>query len=226
MISARKNQQGFGAIEIFLITLVLIVIVAVAGYALRKKTSTPPVTTTKTATSSSSTNSTSSSGAWRDTNILSAITSAGQTVVSHKQVTVSADVDWVDTSLQISSGQHLWITTNSADKWTGNPQYFPYSDANGLSSYPGGYRIDANANVESLIGFVGSTPTEVAEQDISVGASAGGPGGVTAPGLFEVGNTLTNFTPSVTGEVWLRNNDNTNLDSDVGQQVAEVWVTS
>lgn len=221
----KKNEYGFGAIEILLITLVLIVIVAVLGYALRHKSSTPPTEAPKTSTSSS-TNNTTMSSAWRDTNILSEITSAGQTVASHKQVTVSADVDWVDTGLQISSGQHLWITTSSADKWTGNPQYFPYSDANGLSSYPGGYRIDADANVESLIGFIGSTPTEVAEQDISVGAPAGGSGGVTAPGLFEVGNTLKDLNPSTTGEIWLRNNDNTNLDSDVGQQVAEVWVAN
>ena len=127
-----------------------------------------------------------------------------------KIVTVDADAPWVDTGLSIASGQHLWADTRSDGTWSGNPKYFPYSDANGLPVYPGAYRIDAGAQVDSLIGFVGSTPVNVPEVSVGASAKPGGPGGVANPGFVAVGDTLTSFAPSTTGAIWLRNNDSTN----------------
>ncbi|HTA96536.1 MAG TPA: hypothetical protein VK730_02705 [Solirubrobacteraceae bacterium] len=164
--------------------------------------------------------------AWRDPTIASAISAAGQTVVAQKIVTVDADAPWVDTDLSIVSGQHLWADTRSDGTWSGNPKYFPYSDANGLPVYPGAYRIDAGAQVDSLIGFVGSTPVNVPEVSVGASAQPGGPGGVTNPGFVAVGDTLTSFAPSTTGAIWLRNNDSTNYYSDVGRQIVKVIVTA
>jgi hypothetical protein len=224
VIALKKNEYGFGIVEAFL--LILIIIVVCVGGWLVDKYKTPKSTPITLQSRSSSPSSSPLSGPWRDPNMTAEIAAAGQSIVDQKQVTVSAQVDWVNTDLKVAVGQHLWVDTKAAGKWSGNPQYFPYSDANGLTTYPGGYRVDANANVLSLIGFVGSQPPEVAEQDITLGTPAGGPGGVTNPGLFEPGNTLKNFAPGVAGTVWLRNNDNTNIDSDVGLQVAKVLITS
>ncbi|HTC59705.1 MAG TPA: hypothetical protein VK691_06240 [Solirubrobacteraceae bacterium] len=164
--------------------------------------------------------------AWRDPTIATAIGAAGQTVVAQKIVTVDADAPWVATDLSISPGQHLWADTRSDGNWSGNPKYFPYSDANGLPVYPGAYRIDAGAQVDSLIGFVGSTPVNVPEVSVGASAQPGGPGGVTNPGFVAVGDTLTSFAPSTTGAIWLRNNDSTNYYSDVGRQIVKVIVTA
>ena len=164
--------------------------------------------------------------AWRDPAIAAAISAAGQTVVAQKIVTVAADAPWVDSGLSVSSGEHLWADTRSDGKWSGNPQYFPYSDANGLPVYPGAYRVDANAQVDSLIGFIGSPPVNVPEVSVGLSAQPGGPGGITNPGFVAIGDTLMNFAPSTTGTVWLRNNDNTNYDSDVGRQIVKVIVTA
>jgi hypothetical protein len=160
--------------------------------------------------------------AWRDPKIVAAISAAGQTVLAQKVVTVAANAPWVDSGLSVSSGKHLWVDTRTDGKWSGNPQYFPYSDANGLPVYPGQYRVDANAPVESLIGFVGSAPVNAPEVLVGASARPGGPGGITNPGFLAVGDTLTNFVPSTTGAVWLRNNDNTNYYSDVGHQIVKL----
>ena len=202
-----------GAVSVVLFIVLIIVLIIIGVKATNKDTS---IGTTAASQSKS----------WRDPNIAKEITSAGQTISHQTQVTVGANVDWVDTGLSINSGQHLWSDTRGDGTWSGNPQYFAYSDANGLTTYPGGYKIDSKANVLSLIGFVGANPPNISEQSISVGAQSGGPGGITDPGFFEPGNTLKNFTPTKSGEVWLRNNDNTNLGSDVGQQIAKVFVTS
>lgn len=156
---------------------------------------------------------------WRDPTILATISSSGQAVVAQKIVTVEVTAPWVGTGLSIAPGQHLWTDTRSDGKWTGNPQFFPYSDANGLgpSVYQSCWQVDAKAPVESLIGFIGSSPPNVPE---------GCRGGITDPGFVEVGNTLTNFTPKTTGAIWLRTNDNTNHISNVGQQIVKVLVTA
>jgi hypothetical protein len=157
--------------------------------------------------------------AWRDPTILTAISSAGQTVVSQKVITVPVTAPWVDTGLSIAGSQHLWADTRSDGHWTGNPQFFPYSDANGLgpSVYQNCWKIDSSAPVESLIGFIGSSPRNVPE---------GCRGGTTDPGFVAIGNTLTNFPPTTTGEIWLRTNDNTNHISNIGQQIVKVLLTT
>lgn len=164
--------------------------------------------------------------AWRDPAIVSAIGAAGQTIVAQKVVTVPANAPWVDTGLSLASGEHFWADTRSDGKWSGNPRYFPYSDANGLSVYPGAYRIDADAQVDSLIGFIGNDPVNAPEVSVGVSSKPGGPGGITNPGFVAVGDTLMNFAPSTTGKVWLRNNDNTNYYSDVGHQIVKVIVAA
>ncbi len=164
--------------------------------------------------------------AWRDPAIAAAISTDGQTVIAQKIVTVAADAPWVDTGLSVSSGEHLWADTRSDGKWSGNPKYFPYSDANGLPVYPGAYRVDADAQVDSLIGFIGSTPVNAPEVSVGVSTQPGGSGGITNPGFVAVGDTLTNFASSTVGRIWLRNNDNTNYYSDVGQQIVKVIVTT
>ncbi|HEY5194280.1 MAG TPA: hypothetical protein VIJ39_10480 [Solirubrobacteraceae bacterium] len=163
---------------------------------------------------------------WRDPAISATISSAHQAVTSQKIVTVPADAPWVNTGLSIAPGDHLWTDTRSDGKWSGNPKYFPYSDANGLSVYPGQYRVDAKADVESLIGFIGSPPPTTKEVSVGLSAPSGGAGGTNNPGFFEAGNTLLNFAPQTTGTIWLRNNDNTNYFSDVGKQIVKVMVTS
>ena len=157
--------------------------------------------------------------AWRDPTISAGISAAGQKVVSQKVITVEVTEPWVDTGLSIASGQRLWTDTRSDGKWSGNPQFFPFSDANGEgpSVYQSCWKIDDNAPVESLIGFIGSPPPNVPE---------GCRGGITNPGFFEAGDTLTNFTPVTTGEIWLRTNDNTNHISNVGKQIVKVIVTA
>jgi hypothetical protein len=156
---------------------------------------------------------------WRDPGILAAISSAGQNVVSQTVTTVDVTAPWVNTGLSISPGQHLWTDTRSDGKWTGNPRFFPYSDANGLgpSVYQNCWQVDNQAPVESLIGFICSPPANVPE---------GCRGGITNPGFLAVGNTLLNFTPKTSGAIWLRTNDNTNHISNVGQQIVKVLVTS
>jgi hypothetical protein len=156
---------------------------------------------------------------WRDPTILATISSSGQTVVSQKVITVEVTAPWVNTGLSIATGQHLWTDTRSDGKWTGNPQFFPYSDANGLgpSVYQNCWQVDTKAPVESLIGFIGSSPPNVPE---------GCRGGITDPGFVEIGNTLANFAPKTTGTIWLRTNDNTNHISNVGQQIVKVIVTT
>ena len=159
-----------------------------------------------------------SAAPWRDPGISAAIAAAGQTILSQKIVTVEVTAPWVPTGVSIAAGQHLWTDTRSDGKWTGNPRFFPYSDANGLgpSVYQPCWKIDDDAPVESLIGFVGNTPVNVPE---------GCRGGTTNPGFFEAGNTLSNYAPQTTGPIWLRTNDNTNHISNVGQQVVKVIVT-
>jgi|ERR1700722_991376 len=164
--------------------------------------------------------------AWRDPTITTAISAAGQTLVAQKVVTVAADAPWVDTGLSVSPGEHLWADTRSDGKWSGNPKYFPYSDARGLPVYPGQYRVDADAQVDSLIGFVGDTPVNAPEVSVGLSAGPGGQGGITNPGFVGVGNTLANFVPATTGKIWLRNNDNTNYYSDVGHQIVKVILTT
>jgi len=163
---------------------------------------------------------------WRAPTILAKIKSAGQRAISQKIVTVAANAPWVDTGLSVAAGEHLWTDTRSDGKWSGNPRFFPYSDANGLSVYPGGYRVDAKAAVLSLIGFLGSSPPTPREESIGVSVPAGGGGGVTNPGFVEIGNTLLDFAPTNPGELWLRNNDNTNSISDVGKQIVKVLITT
>lgn len=154
-----------------------------------------------------------------------AISSAGQTVLAQKILMVAATSPWVGGGLSISPGEHLWVDTRTDGQWSGNPHYFPFSDANGLPVYPGQYRVDADAPVESLIGFIGSAPVNAHE--VSVGASSrpGGPGGIANPGFVAIGDTLKNYSPATTGPIWLRNNDNTNYYSDVGHQLVKLIVT-
>jgi hypothetical protein len=167
----------------------------------------------------------SSSTTWRDPSLAVAMRTAHQHVVQEATVTVLAKAPWMQTGLRIARGEHLWADTRSDGRWSGNPQLFPYSDANGLPAYPGGYRVYAHAPVESLIGFVGDAPLTPPEVNIPVSTPAGGPGGITNPGFVKVGNALLNYVPMTTGAIWLRNNDNTNYYSDLGQQIARVIVT-
>lgn len=168
----------------------------------------------------------SSEPAWRDPHISSSIGAAHQRVLSQKIVTVAADAPWVSTGLSIAPGEHLWTDTRTDGKWSGNPKYFPYSDANGLAVYPGQYRVYAGAQVDSLIGFIGSPPLNAPEVSVSISAAPGGPGGLTNPGFVKLGNTLLNFAPQTSGPIWLRNNDNTNYYSDVGKQIVKVILTT
>ncbi|MFZ1155858.1 MAG: hypothetical protein WAN93_13235 [Solirubrobacteraceae bacterium] len=164
--------------------------------------------------------------AWRDPTMSASIRAAGQTVVSQKTVTVPANAPWVSTGLSVAPGNRLWTDTRSDGRWSGNPKYFPYSDANGLSLYQGQYRVDAKANVESLIGFIGGAPPRPREVSVGLSTPPGGPGGEANPGFFEAGNMLLNLAPQALGAIWLRNNDNTNYFSDVGRQIVKVIVTS
>jgi hypothetical protein len=157
--------------------------------------------------------------AWRDPAIVASIAAAGQKIVSQTVITVEVTAPWVDTGLSIAAGQHLWADTRSDGRWTGNPQFFPYSDANGLgpSVYKNCWQVDDEAPVESLIGFVGSPPPNVPE---------GCRGGISNPGFVAVGDTLKDFQPKTAGTIWLRTNDNTNHISNVGQQIVKVIVTA
>lgn len=155
-----------------------------------------------------------------------AISAARQTVLAQKILTVAATSPWVDSGLSVSPSQHLWADTRTDGRWSGNPQYFPFSDANGLPVYPGQYRVDASAPVESLIGFIGSVPVNAHEVSVGVSSRPGGLGGITNPGFVSLGDTLKNYAPATTGPIWLRNNDNTNHYSDVGHQIVKLIVTS
>ena len=163
---------------------------------------------------------------WRDPTIAAAIGAARQTVFAQKVLTVAANAPWVESGLSVSPGEHLWVDTRTDGRWSGNPRYFPYSDANGLPVYPGQYRVDANAPVESLIGFIGSTPVNAPEVSVGTSARPGGPGGITSPGFLAVGDRLRNFAPSASGPIWFRNNDNTNYYSDVGHQIVKLILTT
>ncbi len=164
--------------------------------------------------------------AWRDPSIATAISAAGQTVLSQRVLTVAADAPWVDSGLSIVSGQHLWADTRSDGRWSGNPKYYPYSDANGLPVYQGAYRVDASAQVDSLIGFVGNTPVNAPQVSVGFSVPPGGPGGIANPGFVAVGDTLIDFAPATAGTIWFRNNDNTNYYSDVGRQIVKVILTT
>jgi hypothetical protein len=146
-------------------------------------------------------------------------------VSAQTTVTVHANQPWVNTGLSVATGQRVWVDTRSDGQWSGNPKLFAYSDANGSPVYPGQYRVYANAPVLSLIGFVGGHPPTHRQVSVSVGTPSGGSGGLRRPGLFEVGDTLQSFSPPTTGTLWLRNNDNTNAISDVGEQTARIYVT-
>lgn len=163
--------------------------------------------------------------AWRAPALSAAIRAAGQHILSERVTTVLASAPWVLTGLSIARGERLWVDTRSDGRWSGNPRLFPYADANGLPSYPGRYRVYAKAPVESLIGFVGSSPLTPPEVDVPVGSPGGGPGGISSPGFVEIGNVLLDYKPTTTGAIWLRNNDNTNYYSDVGRQIVRVIVT-
>jgi hypothetical protein len=164
--------------------------------------------------------------AWRDPAIAKAIAASGQKIVAQRITIVGANKPWIDTGLSAPPGAHLWIDTRSDGRWSGNPQLFPYSDARGLPVYPGQYRVDAKAAVLSLIGFVGPSPPTPSEVLVRRGAHSGGKGGITDPGFIEIGNTLKNFTPATSGEIWLRNNDNTNYYSDSGRQFVKTILTA
>jgi hypothetical protein len=154
---------------------------------------------------------------WRDPGISAAIGSTGQTIVSQKILTVQVTANWVPTGFSITAGQHLWIDTRTDGQWSGNPQFFPFSDADGLGSsvYKNCWKIDDDAPVESLIGFAGGSPINVPE---------GCQGGTTNPGFFKVGDLLKDYSPQTTGPIWLRTNDNTNHFSNVGKQIVKVIV--
>jgi hypothetical protein len=163
---------------------------------------------------------------WRDAKIHSQIAAAKERIRHRAVVTVAAADPWVNSGLSSRAGQRLWTTTRSDGLWSGNPAYYPFSDANGLPIYQGRYRVDSGAPVESLIGFVGARPVNAPEVSIPVGAPRGGPGGISNPGLLALGDTRLNYAPRTHGRIWLRNNDNTNYFSDVGHQIVEVIVTS
>lgn len=163
---------------------------------------------------------------WRAPTISTKIAAARQKIVSQRIVTVAANAPWVDTGVSIRPREHLWADTRTDGRWTGNPRFFPYSDANGLPVYPGKYRVDAKAPVLSLIGFVGGSPVTPPEVSVGISARPGGPGGVTDPGFLEIGNNLFDHAPKTSGKIWLRNNDNTNYVSDIGRQVVKVILTA
>jgi len=167
-----------------------------------------------------------SSGSFRDPNISNEITLAGQKIIFVNTGVIKANVDWVNTDLKVQTGEYIWSTTASNGEWSGNPKYYGYSDANGLNTYPAGYKIDSKANALSLIGFIGSSPPEVSQQQISVNTPAGGSGGENVVGMFEPGNTLKDYFATSSGTIWLRNNDNTNYRSDVGSQTVRLFITA
>lgn len=175
--------------------------------------------------SSRSTTTASTRPSWRDPGISATIQAHGETALNQRVLTVQAKSTWVDTGLSIGPGKRLWVDTATNGQWSGNPQYFPFSDANGLPVYPAQYKVDADAAVLSLIGFVGDSPPTPSEVSVSRSAPAGGRGGIVNPGFVSVGDTLLAFSPTTSGKLWLRNNDNTNYVSDVGQQVAKVIIS-
>ena len=165
-------------------------------------------------------------GPWRESALASKIAAAGEKVVAQKDVRVGANQPWINTGLSIGAGQRLWMTTQTSGKWSGNATLFPFSDAKGLPVYPAEYKIDANAPVLSLIGFVGADPPTPPEVMVGINQRSSGVGGTSSDGFVEAGNTLLDREPKTTGLVWLRNNDNTNAISDVGEQLVRVVVTS
>ena len=43
-------------------------------------------------------------------------------------MTVKVTAPWVPTGLSIVAGQHMWTDTRNDGRWSGNPQFFPFSD--------------------------------------------------------------------------------------------------
>jgi hypothetical protein len=110
----------------------------------------------------------------------------------------------------------VWIDTRSDGQWSGGPGSYPFTDANGLHSCPANFKVATRATPLSLIGFVGSSPESLSTA----------PGGSADQGLFEIGNTLLNYSPKTAGSIWLRINDRSNSGSDVGQQTVRIIVTT
>jgi len=175
------------------------------------------LTTTATATNST----------WRNPNIFTQISNAGQTVVSVSVLNVPADMGpqgspwWKNTALVIQAGQNVWIDTQATGTWgfVGNDggNYNIGTDANGMTS--GTYvpeLVDANLPQFMLIGYIGNPPLMPYDH---VNTEISGD-----PNFVPSGNYLLNY-PSAgrSGSIWLTNNDN--WQGDNGSQTVRVIIT-
>jgi hypothetical protein len=153
-------------------------------------------------------------GEWRTPNIFDQIAAAGQTVVSINVVSVDAAKGWQASGVSISAGQTAWIDTNAVGQWLVAPNSTSL-DANGWQNDLNDIaNMMKNAPSGGLIGYGGSSPPTVVPNN----------GGYSQPGLFVVGDTLTNYKLANPGPLNFMINDNDITDNS-GTQVVRVIVT-
>jgi hypothetical protein len=153
-------------------------------------------------------------GEWRDPKIFDQIAAAGQTVVSINVVVIDASKPWQPSGISVNPGQTAWIDTNAVGAWEVAPNTTAL-DANGWTN-----DLDDIANMMKnspaggLIAYSGSVPPPVVPNN----------GGYSQPGLFTVGDTLTNYNLPNPGALNFMINDNDITDNS-GTQVVRVIIT-
>jgi hypothetical protein len=153
-------------------------------------------------------------GEWRDPKIFDQIAAAGQTVVSINVVVIDASKPWQPSGVVINPRQIAWIDTNAVGAWQVAPTD-SVLDANGYGGITNGISyMMRNSSAGGLIAYNGSSPPPVVPNN----------GGYSQPGLFLVGDTLTNYNLPNSGPLNFMINDN-DLTDNSGTQVVRIIVT-
>ena len=147
--------------------------------------------------SGSATDATASNVTWRTPNIYQQIKNAHQTIVSVNVFVVQANnPNWTPSGVTVASGENVWIDTQAIGTWS----YYPMSqqsssvaslvqwDANGSTFMRCSPNPDATALGGSLVGVVGGG---------SVASN---------PNAFLVGDTLTNYSLTGAGQLYMMAN--------------------
>lgn len=150
---------------------------------------------------------------WKLPTILQMIANSGQTIVAEAIITVPANsVGWVPSGLTIAAGQSAWMDSHADGYWSRLPG--DLTDANGKGPCTSGnceYWVDPNYGAGALIAYVGSNPPNPTTPS-------------TAPGLFLVGENLSEYPLPGSGPLVFIINDYPRSD-DTGAQVVQVFIT-
>ena len=149
---------------------------------------------------------------WNYPNIYDAIAQAGQKVLAENVLIVKGTDDWVNTGLNVSPGQIVWVDSRADGAWSNNPGPTTF-DANGEANGMAAWKVFSGAYPGALIGCIGLPP-----------ATTAATGALSSSQLFGVGKTLTSHPVTGSGAISLMINDNYRPNNQ-GLQVVRIIIT-